>query len=77
MLGEVERALGDLGLPPEAAERETAAVFGYAVGLLLLVHTGRMRLFRLDGRELMADYVDRLAARLASAQAAARPQRRS
>ena len=76
-LGEVERALGDLGLPPEAAERETAALFGHAVGLLLLVHTGRMRLFRLDGRELMVDYVDRLAAQLASAQAASRPQRRS
>jgi hypothetical protein len=73
----VERALGDLGLPPEAAERETAALFGHAVGLLLLVHTGRMRLFRLDGRELMADYVDRLAARLATAQAAERPRRRS
>jgi hypothetical protein len=32
-----------------------------------------VRLFRLDGRELMADYVDRLAARLA----AARRHRRS
>jgi hypothetical protein len=31
-----------------------------------------MRLFRLDDRELMADYVDRLAARLAAAQAAPR-----
>jgi AcrR family transcriptional regulator len=71
-LGEVERALSDLGLAPEAAERETAALFGHAVGLLLLVHTGRMRLFRLDDRELMADYVDRLAARLAAAQAAPR-----
>jgi len=36
-----------------------------------------MRLFRLDGRELMADYVDRLAARLAAPQAAERPRRRS
>jgi len=71
----VERALGDLALPP--AERETAALFGPAVGLLLLVHAGRMRLFRLDGRELMADYVDRLAARLAAPQAAERPRRRS
>jgi hypothetical protein len=32
-----------------------------------------MRLFRLDGRELMADYVGRLAARLATARAAERP----
>jgi AcrR family transcriptional regulator len=63
LLGEWERALRALGLPPEAAERETAALFGHAVGLLLLVHTGRMRMFGLDGRELMADYVDRLAAR--------------
>jgi len=70
VLGEVERALGDLGLAPEAAGRETAALFGHAVGLLLLVHTGRMRLFHLDGRELMADYVDRLAARVAPPQAA-------
>jgi hypothetical protein len=76
-LGEVERALGDLALPPEAAERETAALFGHAVGLPLLVHTGGKRLFRLDGRELMADYVDRPAARLAAPQAAERPRRRS
>lgn len=76
-LGEVERALGDLALPPEAVERETAALFGHAVGLPLLVHTGRKRLFRLDGRELMADYVDRPAARLAASQAAERPRRRS
>jgi AcrR family transcriptional regulator len=67
VLGELERALGDLGLPPDAAERETAALFGHSVGLLLLVHTGRMRLFRLDGRELLADYVGRLAVRLATA----------
>lgn len=68
VLSELERALGDLGLPAETAERETAALFGHAVGLLLLVHTGRMRLFCLDGRELMTDYVDRLAARLAPEQ---------
>jgi AcrR family transcriptional regulator len=69
-LAELERALADLGLPPAAAERETAALFGHAVGLLLLVHTGRMRLFRLDGRGLMADYVDSLAARSRGAVAA-------
>jgi len=63
LLGEWERALRALGVPPEAAERETVALFGHAVGLLLLVHTGRMRLFGLDGRDLMADYVGRLAAR--------------
>jgi AcrR family transcriptional regulator len=72
LLGEWERAFHALGLPPEAAERETAALFGHAVGLLLLVHTGRMRMFSLDGRDLMADYVDRLATH---PPAVAQPQR--
>ena len=78
VLGEVETgARRSRPGPRRPAERETAALFGHAVGLLLLVHTGRMRLFRLDGRELMADYVDRLAARLAAAHAApARSRRR-
>jgi AcrR family transcriptional regulator len=71
VLGEMERALGDLGLPPDAAARETAALFGHAVGLLLLVHTGRMRLFQCDGRELMVDYVELLAARSGGTAAAA------
>jgi hypothetical protein len=71
------RALRDLGLSPEAAECETAALFGHAVGPLLLVHTVRMRLFRLDGSKLIANHVDCLAARLAAAQATARPRRRS
>lgn len=67
VLSEWDRALRDLGWTAETAEREVAALFGHAVGLLLLVHTGRMRLFGLDGRELMADYVGRLAARPAAA----------
>jgi len=66
VLGEWGRALSDLGHSPEAVERETAALFGHAVGLLLLVHTGRMRMFGLDGRDLMADYLGRLLARPAA-----------
>ena len=62
VLGEWEPALRAFGLPPEAAARETVALFGHAVGLLLLVHTGRMRIFSFDARALMADYVERLAA---------------
>jgi AcrR family transcriptional regulator len=61
VLDEWEGALRDLGFPPQAAERETVALFGHAVGLLLLVHTGRMRMFGFDARALMTDYVDRLA----------------
>jgi len=76
VLAEMERTILDLGLASDTAERETAALFGHAVGLLLLVHTGRLRMFRLDGRELMAEYIERLAARLAAAPGA-RPRRRS
>jgi AcrR family transcriptional regulator len=67
VLREWDQALRDLGCPAETVEREAAALFGHAVGLLLLVHTGRMRMFGFDGRELMAEYVDRLTARPAVA----------
>jgi AcrR family transcriptional regulator len=63
VLGEWDQALRDLGGAAETVERDVAALFGHAVGLLLLVHTGRMRMFGLDGRELMADYVGLLTAR--------------
>ena len=63
VLSEWNQALRDLGWPAESVEREVAALFGHAVGLLLLVHTGRMRMFGLDGRELMAAYVHHLTAR--------------
>jgi AcrR family transcriptional regulator len=71
ILDEWEQALRGLEFPPEAAARETVALFGHAVGLLLLVHTGRMRMFGFDARELMIDYVDRLAAGRPAAAAAA------
>ena len=63
VLEEMARPLRALGTEPAAAQRETAALFAHAAGLLLLVHTGRMRLFRLDGRALMAEYVGRLVER--------------
>jgi AcrR family transcriptional regulator len=61
VLAEMEAALGGLSLAAPAAERETAALFAHAAGLLLLEHTGRLRLFRADARQLMSDYVARLA----------------
>lgn len=39
------QALADLGLDAEAARRENTALFAQGVGLLLLQHTGRIRLF--------------------------------
>lgn len=53
-IGEAARALGG---SEEAARAAMADVFGHAVGLLLLHHTRRIRLFGCDARALMAAHV--------------------
>ncbi len=65
VLAEMETALGGLGLDPKPADRETAALFAHAAGLLLLEHTGRLKLFRSDARDLMTGYVAHLTERVA------------
>lgn len=71
-----EQALEDLGLNPDAAARENAALFAHGMGLLLLQHTGRIRLFGQAAEALFAQYVDRLIERFDPATAAAGlPQR--
>ena len=47
-----------LGRTQAEAVRELAAVVAHGVGLLLLVHTGRIRLFHQDGRELFRAFVE-------------------
>ena len=63
-IGEAARALS---ADPDRADRIVADAFAHATGLLLLDHTGRIRLFRVTARDLMADYVDALARRLTAA----------
>ncbi len=46
-----------LGAPAEAADRLTVEVFAHATGLLLLLHTGRIRMFGASAPELMEAYV--------------------
>lgn len=58
-----EQALEDLGLAGDAATRENAALFAHGMGLLLLHHTGRIRLFGQAAEALFAQYVDRLVER--------------
>ncbi|WP_288252326.1 TetR/AcrR family transcriptional regulator [uncultured Hydrogenophaga sp.] len=71
-----EQALEDLGLPPDAAARENAALFAHGMGLLLLKHTGRIRLFGQAAEALFAQYVDRLVERFdPTAPGRALPQR--
>lgn len=62
-----EQALADMGLPPDAAARENAALFAHGMGLLLLKHTGRIRLFGQTAEALFDQYVERLVERFGPA----------
>lgn len=53
----VEHGLVALGFSNAVAAQETTALFGHCVGLLLLTHTGRIRMFGQDGRKLFAAYI--------------------
>lgn len=64
ILGELEAVLWHLGASGPDAARETAALFSHEVGLLLMMHTGRIRIFGLAARPLMEDYIRLLIARV-------------
>lgn len=59
-----EEALQDLGLAAEDALRENTALFAHGVGLLVLQHTGRIRMFGQSPEQLFEDYVAQLVQRL-------------
>jgi AcrR family transcriptional regulator len=59
-LAGIESGLVELGCSAKAATQETTALFGHCVGLLLLTHTGRIRMFGQDGRALFAAYIKKL-----------------
>ena len=54
----------ELGAEMDQARRLMADVFAHATGLLLLAHTGRIRIFGVAAVELMRDFVDDQIARL-------------
>ncbi|MET4578128.1 TetR/AcrR family transcriptional regulator [Ottowia thiooxydans] len=56
----IQSGLETLGLSPEKALSEVTALFAYAVGLLVLSHTGRIRMFKQESIALYRVYVDRL-----------------
>jgi AcrR family transcriptional regulator len=56
----VEQALLDRGVEQSVALREVTALFGHCVGLLLLQHTGRIKIFEQRAQDLFEDYVARL-----------------
>lgn len=59
-LSDVERGLSQLNGSEAFALKETTALFGHCVGLLLLTHTRRIRMFGQNGRELFQEYVKTL-----------------
>lgn len=65
-LAPCEQALVAIGLQPADAARENTALFAHGVGLLLLQHTGRIRMFRQDASELFEHYVAGLLQRTAT-----------
>lgn len=58
------RTMGEL-CPATVAELETASLFIHLMGLLIVHHTGRVRVTRHDTDELLEHYVTGLLARLA------------
>ena len=62
-LAPTQQALAALGLGTDEAQAEVTALFAHTVGLLLLSHTGRIRMFRQQSQALFDRYLDALIAR--------------
>jgi hypothetical protein len=63
-----EKALLEMGLSEEIALSENTATFAHGIGLLLLQHTGRIKLFRQSADELFTTYIVQLCQRYAPTQ---------
>ena len=64
-----------MGVEPDEAQAETTALFAHIVGLLLLSHTGRIRMFHQQSQALFERYLDAMLAR-STERAKARSTRR-
>lgn len=69
----MQDGLQAIGLPPRMALREVTALFAHAVGLLVLSHTGRIRMFRQASQDLFDAYVEQLVDRARAASCQGRP----
>jgi len=58
-----EEALLALGLDADLAQQENTALFAHGVGLLLMQHTGRIRMFRQSADALFKTYLAQLVQR--------------
>jgi AcrR family transcriptional regulator len=55
-----QAGLESLGMPPAKALQEVTALFAHTVGLLVLSHTGRIRMFKQASRDLFDAYLEQL-----------------
>jgi AcrR family transcriptional regulator len=62
-LAPVQQALAAFGLAAPEAVAEVTALFAHIVGLLVLSHTGRIRMFRQESSALFERYLDGLVLR--------------
>lgn len=62
----VHESLVVLGMDGGDAQAEVTALFAHMVGLLLLSHTGRIRMFRQESRVLFERYLDAMVVRASS-----------
>jgi AcrR family transcriptional regulator len=63
-----EKALIEMGLKEETALSENTATFAHGIGLLLLHHTGRVKLFKQSADDLFTSYIVNLCKRYAPSQ---------
>jgi AcrR family transcriptional regulator len=68
-----QRALAALGCDTKEAQAEITALFAYIVGVLVLTHTGRIRMFGQIPQALFDRYVDAIIARASRAPRNASP----
>lgn len=55
-----QEGLKALGMPPAQALQEITALFAHTVGLLVLSHTGRIRMFKQSSQDLFGLYLEQL-----------------
>lgn len=58
-----QAALERMGMPPAAALQEVTSLFAHTVGLLVMSHTGRIRMFKQASVDLFKKYLEQLAER--------------
>jgi AcrR family transcriptional regulator len=63
-----EKSLIEMGLSEDMALSENTAAFAHGIGLLLLQHTGRIKLFKQNADEMFTTYIVQLCKRYAPSQ---------